>query len=271
MAPSMKNSHSSSNCGGEVVGSQANVLASCYIVDSSARLSGFHYSTTGAGGGIPEVRSGSISPPSSPPLAALTSANEFALINHSMKNRGRTTSRKEGAAYAIREECERLFCENMKTIFLGEEESASSDSNVMGADTYSSLDDDVDTHDNYFGVVKSGHAIDAWVEIWDYTGGCSFRGFVGGNGDEKTLFAFFDNSVIGRDLKQGLMALIELADEVFAVSKVVINVDRSIPEGDRSTFLKSLRWVGFELTTLDMWSHQLDTTSERWLLMGLEV
>lgn len=50
MAPSMKNSHSSSNCGGEVVSTQANVLASCYIVDSSARLSGFHYSTTGAGG-----------------------------------------------------------------------------------------------------------------------------------------------------------------------------------------------------------------------------
>ncbi|ESZ91383.1 ornithine decarboxylase antizyme [Sclerotinia borealis F-4128] len=273
MAPSMKNSNSSSNCGGEVVGNQANVLASCYIVDSSARLSGFHYSTTGAGGGIPEVRSGSISPPSSPPLAALTSANEFASIHNSSKkrdSRGRTTSRKEGAAYAIREECERLFCENMKTIFLGEEGSASNDSSVMGANTYSSLDD-VDTHDDYFGDIKSGHAIDAWVEIWDYTGGCSFRGFVGGIGDEKTLFAFFDSSVIGRDLKQGLIALIELAEEVFAVSQVVIFVDRSIPEGDRSTFLKSLRWVGFELTTLDMWSHQLDTTSNKWLLMGLEV
>ncbi|KAB8294835.1 hypothetical protein EYC80_006796 [Monilinia laxa] len=222
--------------------------------------------------GIPEVRSGSISPPSSPPLAALTSANEFALIDSSKKRdaRGRTRNRKEGAAYAIREGCERLFCENMKSIFLGEEGNASNDSNVMGADTYSSLDDDVDTHD-YFGNVKPGHAVDAWLEIWDYTGGCSFRGFVGGNGDEKTLFAFFDNSVIGRDLKQGLMALIELADEVFAVSQVIINVDRSIPDGDRSTFLKSLRWVGFELTTLDMWSHQLDTTSDRWLLMGLEV
>lgn len=91
----------------------------------------------------------------------------------------------------------------MKTIFLGEEGSASNDSNLMGADTYSSLDDDVDTHDNYFGNIKSGHAVDAWVEIWDYTGGCSFRGFVGGNGDEKTLFTFFDSSVIGRDLKQG--------------------------------------------------------------------
>lgn len=93
----------------------------------------------------------------------------------------------------------------MKTIFLGEEESVSNVSNVMGADTYSCLDDDVDTHNDYFGgdVQPPAHAIDAWLEIWDYTGGCSFRGFVGGHGDEKTLFAFFDSSVIGRDLKQG--------------------------------------------------------------------
>jgi len=49
MAPSKTNSHSnSSNRNGEV--RQANVLASSYIVDASARLTGFHYSTTGAGG-----------------------------------------------------------------------------------------------------------------------------------------------------------------------------------------------------------------------------
>ena len=49
MAPS-KNQNSSSNCYGENVDRQANVLASAYVVDSSARLSGYHYSTTGAGG-----------------------------------------------------------------------------------------------------------------------------------------------------------------------------------------------------------------------------
>ncbi|PQE04817.1 ornithine decarboxylase antizyme protein [Rutstroemia sp. NJR-2017a BBW] len=224
--------------------------------------------------GIPEVRSGLISPPSSPPLAALTSANELALTSSSSKKRdvnGRTKSRKEGAAYAIREECERLFCENMKHIFLGEEGSASNGSFGMGTDTYSSIDDDdVDVH-SYFGNIKMNQSIDAWVEIWDYSGGCSFRGFVGGYGEEKSLFAFFDSSVIGRDLKQGLMALIELADEVFAVSQVVICVDRLISEADRSAFMKSLRWVGFELTTLEMWSKALDTTSNRWLLMQLEV
>lgn len=49
MAPSKNNSHSS-NRNGEFIGRQANVLASAYIVDTSARLTGFHYSTTGAGG-----------------------------------------------------------------------------------------------------------------------------------------------------------------------------------------------------------------------------
>ena len=47
MSPS-KQSHSTSNRHGENV--QMNVLASAYAVDSSARLAGFHYSTTGAGG-----------------------------------------------------------------------------------------------------------------------------------------------------------------------------------------------------------------------------
>jgi hypothetical protein len=51
--------------------------------------------------------------------------------------------------------------------------------------------------------MKRPQIIDAWIEVWDYVGGCSFRGFVGGNGDQKSLFAFFDSAVVGRDLKQG--------------------------------------------------------------------
>lgn len=50
MSPSSKdNGHTSSNFYGENV-RHMNVLASAYCVDSSARLTGFHYSTTGAGG-----------------------------------------------------------------------------------------------------------------------------------------------------------------------------------------------------------------------------
>jgi hypothetical protein len=90
----------------------------------------------------------------------------------------------------------------MKTVFLGDE-GRSNGSGAMGANAYSPPDESVDVHDNYFGNVKKGQAMDAWLEVWDYAGGCSFRGFVGGNGEKKSLFAFFDSSVIEKDLKQG--------------------------------------------------------------------
>jgi hypothetical protein len=67
------------------------------------------------------------------------------------------------------------------------------------------------------------------------------------------------------------MALIELAEEVFAVSQVVICLDRSVSEGDHKAFLKSLRWVGFEMITLDIWANDHDITSDKWLFMGLEI
>lgn len=52
MAPmkQSRNNHSSSNYG-EDIARQANILASCYIVDSStASLKGLHYCTTGLAG-----------------------------------------------------------------------------------------------------------------------------------------------------------------------------------------------------------------------------
>jgi len=68
-----------------------------------------------------------------------------------------------------------------------------------------------------------------------------------------------------------LIALIELADSVFALQQVVICLDRSVPEADAKAFMKSLRWVGFELITLDMWANERDVTSDKWLLLGMEV
>lgn len=141
----------------------------------------------------------------------------------------------------------------------------------MGADAHSPPDERLNVYNNY-SVTKRPDTIDAWIEVWDYVGGSSFRGFVGGAGENKSLFAFFDSSVVGRDLKQGLMALIELAETVFAVSQVVICVDRSTTsESDHKVFLKSLRWVGFELITLDMWANDRDVTSDKWLFMGMEI
>lgn len=51
----------SNNCSsnyGEVVLQQVNVLASCYIVDSTVSLKGLHYCTTGVAGMLPsfEIR-----------------------------------------------------------------------------------------------------------------------------------------------------------------------------------------------------------------------
>lgn len=224
---------------------------------------------------MPEVGSGIPSPPSSPPLAALTSANELALISKNptrkRDNDGRKKSRKEGAAYLIREECERLFCETMKDVFLGDEGRTSSNGSIgMGANAHSPPDDRLDVYNNYFPRWQ-GQPIDAWIEVWDYAGGCSFRGFVGGNGDAKSLFVFFDSSVVEREQKQGLMALIELAEEVFAVTQVVICLDRSISELDQKSFMKNLRWVGFEPTTFDIWANAVDVTSDNWLFLGMEI
>jgi hypothetical protein len=67
------------------------------------------------------------------------------------------------------------------------------------------------------------------------------------------------------------MALIELAEAVFAVSQVVICLDRSIPQEEGKAFMKSLRWVGFDLITLDTWARDMDTTSDKWLFLGMEV
>jgi Ornithine decarboxylase antizyme len=102
---------------------------------------------------------------------------------------GKRKSRREGAAYTIREECERLFCETMKAVFLGEGDAV--DSGSVGMDT------------SHYSSNQNNSRVNSWLEIWDYSGGCSFRGFVADMGTEKSLFAFFKSSVVGRDLKPG--------------------------------------------------------------------
>jgi hypothetical protein len=67
------------------------------------------------------------------------------------------------------------------------------------------------------------------------------------------------------------MALIELAESVFAVSQVVICLDRSVADVDRKTFMKNLRWVGFELITLGIWGSDTSVTSDEWMFLGMEI
>jgi len=154
----------------------------------------------------------------------------------------------------------------MNTVFLGEEGNTGNHkfTTVVGTNKRTHA------YNNQFND-NSSQIIDAWLEIWDYAGGCNFRGFVGGSSDQKSLFVFFDSSVIGRDLKQGLMELIELAESILGASMIVLCVDRSISDPERSAMLRSLRWVGFDLITLDMWAKDTDVVSDKWIFFGMEV
>ncbi|KAF6825612.1 hypothetical protein CPLU01_10190 [Colletotrichum plurivorum] len=267
--------YSSSNRHGESVVRQANVLASCYIVDSAATLRGLHYCTTGAAG-LP-------SPPSSPPLAAITASNELALLPKSNKRRdvpGKRISRRGGAALSIREECERFFCESMRAVFRGERNAAPSGSGLTGAynnDHYLQTppsDQDLAVQSRFGGregVKPPPCPATAWLEVWDFAGGASFRAFVADDGAEKSLFALFDRNVNGRDLKPALMALMELVDGPLDCQHLVVCIDRGIEEEDAKALMKSLQWVGFEMATLDRWARDVDVTSNRWLFMSMEI
>ncbi|KAH0559385.1 hypothetical protein GP486_004098 [Trichoglossum hirsutum] len=167
-----------------------NILASCYVVDTGPS-------------GIPEVSSGSSSPPPGPPLIAdrynKTTSTEVLNFN-SGQPRG-------GAAYTITEECERLFCESMKIVFLGERGSTDSGALVTGA--HISHNGRANTKagspggEANAGPSRGSVDVHRWLEVWDYLGGARFRGFVTSEDEAKSLFIFFDGGVVGKDLKHG--------------------------------------------------------------------
>lgn len=68
-----------------------------------------------------------------------------------------------------------------------------------------------------------------------------------------------------------LMALIELADGPLDCAHIVTCIDRRIPADDVHSLSKSLQWVGFDMATLDHWARDLDVTSKKWMLMGMEL
>ncbi|KAI1085306.1 ornithine decarboxylase antizyme-domain-containing protein [Whalleya microplaca] len=182
-------------------------------------------------------------------------------------------SRRGGATFQIREECERFFCETMNTVFQGERNMASNGSCLTGVNFALTPPDDYPTPPSSLlnSVIKPAVNVGGWIEFWDYAGGASFRAFIAQEGDEKSLFAFFDSGLIGRDLKQALIALIELADVPLGCSHVVICVDRLMPDDYEKALMRSLQWVGFDLTTLDHWAKAVDVTSDKWLFMGMEI
>lgn len=221
-------------------------------------------------------------------------------------------NRRGGATLRIREECERFFCETMQAVF-GERNSARHGSGLTSVhqrrdhqqpssnrsrDYHHQQDDESDTASSvtsidsgYFGsfsadtlppVPAAGDKtcsdspveVTAWMEIWDYQGGASFRAFVAedvANTGEKALFTFFGAGVVGRDLKKALVALIELAETALGCARLVVCVDRATEEEELAGLTKGLQWAGFELETLDQWAGIRDVTSGRWIYMGMEV
>jgi len=53
------------------------------------------------------------------------------------------------------------------------------------------------------GFVERRGLVGMWIEVWDYAGGARFRGFVAGDGEDRAMFVFFDDGVVGSDLKPG--------------------------------------------------------------------
>lgn len=50
---------------------------------------------------------------------------------------------------------------------------------------------------------NTGGLLREYIEVWDYAGGARFRGFVAEKNDMRSMFIFFDQKVVGMDLKQG--------------------------------------------------------------------
>ncbi|KAI5821449.1 ornithine decarboxylase antizyme-domain-containing protein [Pyronema omphalodes] len=272
------------------------VLAHCFATSG--------YSAAGHSG-VPEAPSGY---PKSPPSGRRIPSKYYAV-----QAGGARSLTMKGASKVIAKECERLLCGDMKRIFFGGKLDSNNVSRSMGSiggrdskfgiysdsssDSSDGSDDSDDDGNNITDEMR-------YIEVWDYVGGTSFRGFIADKvlprgGVEKTLFLFFEH-VADTELKHGLMALIELATECFSCDRLVICLERNA-EG-LNGLMCDLGWVGFELATLAHWNHtdmplrpsssarcgsfssvstsssifsdnneDLEITSEKWLFMAMEL
>lgn len=198
------------------------------------------------------------------------------------------------AAYHITEECERLFCETLKTVFLVEKNAGLENSLVMDMRNSNKSINATHAakpipHPPHSTILQHGQPtpspspdgriypqaggmIRDYVEVWDYAGGARFRGFVAEKEDMRAMFVFFDREVVGMDLKPGLMSLLELAGSAqFDCTQLVVCVDRTAddPE-DVQDLTKSLGWVGFELTMLEDWAAE-GCISDRYIFLSMDV
>jgi len=219
-------------------------------------------------------------------------------------------SRSGDAAYNITEECERLFCETLRTAFLVEKNAgAARNSLVMGALEQGRTDESAadmlsetppyDHHGGHavgmpvqmhqhrqrkpslptpapspgtlaYAPAQSGEVIKEYLEVYDYHSTGTRFRGFVAEKRERALFVFFDREVMEQDLKPGLTSLLELA------GTDGIDCDQLIVCLDRTAegckdLAKDLGWVGFEIAMLDAWSGHECTLSDRWLFLSMDV
>lgn len=169
------------------------------------------------------------------------------------------------AAQTITEECERLFCDTLSAMFLGERNRGRRRSLVAGAYHQDFRPDSV--KENY-------QRIESWVELWDYASDAIYRGFVVDDNNGKTLFVFFEDRTSDHGIKTGLLSLFELADmEAFNCTRIVTCVPRSADPVELG-IVRNLGWCGFSLTTLEPWmplGGGQASTSSRWLFLVADI
>ncbi|KAL4889729.1 ornithine decarboxylase antizyme-domain-containing protein [Aspergillus ambiguus] len=167
------------------------------------------------------------------------------------------------ATYTIPEECERLFCDSLSAIFLGERRIARQESLGMDAGQMARNR-----------LTPNRALIERWFEVLDYTSDSVYRGFVTDINGDRTLFVFFGEGTLGQGLKTGLIALFELAAiSTFDCSRIVACVPRSQNVAEPE-IIRNLGWCGFNLTTLQPWNTEASCASPlstKWLFLDAEV
>jgi hypothetical protein len=75
---------------------------------------------------------------------------------------------------------------------------------MMGGPTLSSESSGLSSSQSSLDSFTEGHGlVTDWLEVYDYVGGARFRGFIAKHDGERNLFVFFDQGVLGNDLKPG--------------------------------------------------------------------
>ncbi|KAL4974538.1 ornithine decarboxylase antizyme-domain-containing protein [Aspergillus desertorum] len=205
--------------------------------------------------GIPEVPSGLKTTYASPPLGPLlvSTTESSYLVYDSLEQKGE-------AAHTIPRECERLFCDALSAIFLGERLSRQ---DSLGRDaSLTQMENAGGEHSR----------IQTWVEVLDYTSDTIYRGFVTNMTGERTLFVFLAETPVGHGLKSGLIALFELASvPAFGCSQIVACVPRSKDRSELES-IRNLGWCGFGLITLEQFGvKNSNCLSNRWVFLSAEV